>query len=265
MLLSAQVDNYDPHQLNAFSQQTHPTILVSFPHCPISTCAYLTSNPAQFRQDNLPDGDHTLLVTNRGYSSLSIGSATPIIWTSDPDRAGINSSPDPPSTRKINAGIIAGAIVAGVIGLALLIFLLLWILRRRRRNQPSDSGSGNSGRAAPTFIHTTPFVLPVSPTSPHATSSTSTPRRENKFVDDFGMLGVGAVPYHNVPGSPGLSSHGSFEAFGQAGSSSAGTSSIGWTANSPGGPARRGQERRPTGLAVRQDTGEYDQESLRDR
>jgi hypothetical protein len=68
--------------------------------------------------------------------------------------------------------------------------------------------------------------------------------------------------YHAVPGSPGMSSRGSFEyGTGGAGSSSAATTSAGWAAASASAGGR-GKDRGHLGPTARH---EIDEESMRDR
>ncbi|KAG9081226.1 hypothetical protein FRC06_005707, partial [Ceratobasidium sp. 370] len=209
-----------------------------------------------FRQDNLASGNHTLVVTNRGggFTSLAIGSATPIIWSNGPSPSSSPSS----SSNSPNAGVIAGAVVAAVVGLAALLLALFWFLRRRRRAQSSTGGDVVRPTNEPAFIDATPFVLPPAQTAPSV--------RGSKIGGDDPMQS-GMSLYRAVPGSPGMSSRGSFDygGVGVAGSSSAGTSA-GWAAAGAGAPgsgwARGGKESRHSGPTTRH---EIDEGPLRDR
>ncbi|KAG8683343.1 hypothetical protein FRC08_014334 [Ceratobasidium sp. 394] len=259
---SAQIDNNPARQLSAQSTQTHSSLLVG----PLAVRLTLSFDPFphQFRQDNLASGNHTLVVTNRGggFGSLAIGSATPIIWS---DGSSPSSSPSASSSNSPNVGVIAGAVVAAVVVLAVVLIALLWFLRRRRQAQDTkghDVVRPTTNESA--FIDATPFVLP-----PAQTQSASSVRGSKVMGmgDDPTMSGMSV--YRALPGSPGMSSRGSFDygngGMGVPGSSSAGTS-VGWAAASGAGSgsgwARGGKERTHSGPTTRH---EIDEDSLRDR
>ncbi|QRV95867.1 Transmembrane alpha-helix domain [Ceratobasidium sp. AG-Ba] len=229
---SAQVDNNPSRQLNAQSQQTHTTLL--------------------FREDNLASGNHTLVVTNRGggFTSLAIGKATPIIWTSDPNGTPSANSSSPPT----HTGAIAGGVVGGVVGLAAVLLFILWFFRRRRAKQRAEDADVIQPAPEPGFLSTTPFVLPP--------ANTASSYRESKLTagDDYTQSGMSM--YQSVPRSPGMSSRGSFDhAAGLA--SAAGSSSAG-TAMGGGWSRPGGKEIRHSGPTIRQEQ-QFDEESLRDR
>ncbi|KAG8731544.1 hypothetical protein FRC10_001653 [Ceratobasidium sp. 414] len=223
---SAQVDNNPVRQLNAQSAQTHSSLL--------------------FRQDNLASGNHTLVITNRGggFTSLAIGSATPIIWSNSP-----NPSSPSSSSASSHAGVIAGAVVGAVVGLAALLLALFWFFRRRRQARHAQEEDVVRPTKEPAFIDATPFVLPP--------TQTASSVRGSNIGDD--PMQSGMSMYRAVPGSPGMSSRGSFDygpggmGMGMAGSSNAGTS-VGW--------ARGGKGSRHSGPTMRP---EIDEEVLRDR
>lgn len=230
---SAQIDDNPPRNLNAQSAQTHKTLL--------------------FRQDDLAPGNHTLVVTNRGggFTSLAIGKATPIVWSSDP-----NPTPTTKTTsHSSNTGTIVGAVVGGVVGLAAFLLLLLWLLRRRRRARArAEEADVVRPVHEPAFLNATPFVLPP--------ANNASSYRESKLVAGEDYTQNGMNTYQSLPMSPGMSSRGSFDyvagGSGVAGSSSAGTSAAaGWTR--PGG-----KEIRHSGPTVRHEP-EFDEESMRDR
>ncbi|KAF8599209.1 hypothetical protein BDV93DRAFT_526285 [Ceratobasidium sp. AG-I] len=240
---TAQVDSYDTHELTAVSAQTHSSVL--------------------FRQDGLPDGKHTLVVTNKGYSSLSIGSATPVVWstTTNLPTPGSSASTQEPSSH---TGAIAGGIVGGVVILALFTLFLLWALRRRRRQQDRQNSADVDGviddRAAPAFVHTTPFVLPPTPAATQSIQYTQSSHRDSKV--GLSSTGFDGSMYHAVPGSPGMSSRGSFDGpgtVGQGSSSGGGPSVAGWASTA------RGREQRHSGLGIRNDFIGNDEDPLRDR
>ncbi|KAF8599208.1 hypothetical protein BDV93DRAFT_315978 [Ceratobasidium sp. AG-I] len=225
---SAQVDDYDVHELSSLSNVRHFTTL--------------------FRQDGLPDGNHTLTVTNRSGSSLSIGSATPVYWSAT------SSIPTPSSSAtsasKSNMGLIVGAAVGGVVLISLISLAILWALRRRRRrNRQGSQDTLDIDQPAPAFIHSTPFVLPPSP-EPTPTPSNMGSPRDSKFR--------GPSMYDTIPGSPGMSSRGSLDIYGHSGprTVSGAGSSAGWA-----GP----KDKRQSGSAYRDEISQHHEEIIRDR
>lgn len=236
---SAQVDGYDAQELNAFSQQAHDTLL--------------------FRQDNLTNGEHTLTVINRGTSQLAISSAIPVLW----------SDGNPGS--HVSSGVIAGAVVAGVVGLALLSFIVVWVLRRRRKSA-REEGLRVHSIHEPAFIDATPFEFPISPGGQSSQVHSPATTRHGKHASEHSQYATYPSQYHAVPGSPGMSSRGSFEypsssAGLGAPSSSTGGSSSGWSPApvATWGAARpTGKNRRPSGATARVEVPEG-VEVMRDR
>ncbi|CAE6467020.1 unnamed protein product [Rhizoctonia solani] len=222
---SAQVEGDIEHQLNANSEQIHDTML--------------------FRQDNLTSGRHTILVTNRGTSSLAITSAKPILW-----RGPNSPNPDTPSgSHTISTATIAGAVVGVVVGMAAVLFILLFVLRRRRRKQRENDLRVHSSHE-PAFIDATPFELPASPNEQAVYAQSPSSARFSKHRSEGSQYAAYPLQYQPVLGSPGMSSRGSFETPQSAGlgvpSSSAGGSSSGRPASAgtgrSGGKYRRSAE-----------------------
>ncbi|CAE6496272.1 unnamed protein product [Rhizoctonia solani] len=222
---SAQVEGDNEHQLNANSEQIHDTML--------------------FRQDNLTSGRHTILVTNRGTSSLAITSAKPILW-----RGPNSPNPDTPSgSHTISTATIAGAVVGVVVGMAAVLFILLFVLRRRRRKQRENDLRVHSSHE-PAFIDATPFELPASPNEQAVYAQSPSSARFSKHRSEGSQYAAYPLQYQPVLGSPGMSSRGSFETPQSAGlgvpSSSAGGSSSGRPASAgtgrSGGKYRRSAE-----------------------
>ncbi|KAH7325197.1 hypothetical protein B0J17DRAFT_682622 [Rhizoctonia solani] len=202
----AQIEGDEEHQLNANSEQIHDTLL--------------------FRQDNLTSGRHTVLVTNRGTSSLAITSAKPILWR-DPN----TPNPDTPSgSHTISTATIAGAVVGVVVGLAAVLFVVLFVLRRRRRKQRENDLRVHSSHE-PAFIDATPFELPASPTEQASYAQSPSSARFPKHRSEGSQYATYPLQYQPVLGSPGMSSRGSLETPQSAGlgvlSSSAGGSNSG--------------------------------------
>ncbi|CAE7114168.1 unnamed protein product, partial [Rhizoctonia solani] len=201
---SAQVEGYDEQQLSANSEQVHDALL--------------------FRQDNLPSGSHTILVTNRGTSTLAITSAKPVIWKA-PNSPNSDAQAGSHTT---NTAVIAGAVVGVVVGLAAIILIIFLVLRRRRRKQRHNDNRVQSSHE-PAFLDATPFELPASQNeqSPYVPSPSST--RQSKLRNENSQYA--AYPFQPVLGSPGMSSRGSFDVphgagFGVPGSSAGGSSSV---------------------------------------
>ncbi|KAG8681638.1 hypothetical protein FRC09_017344, partial [Ceratobasidium sp. 395] len=246
-MFRVQVDNDTPRELSASSQQTHSTIL--------------------YRRDNLKPGNHILTVTNLGggFTSLSIGSAVPIIWSADPNAGSSNSNSGSGSSHSVNAGALAGGIAGGVIGLAAIVLFILWFIRRGRSRRDAQADEIERQRPQSGFAQTTPFVMPYAPQTP----THSFDGRKTDTQSQYLSAAYGGGP--NSPGliSPGLTSHGSFDFGGQrpgmvgAESFSAGSSSgRGGPASEAGRSAVPGKPGRYQGSINRT---EMDAESLRDR
>ncbi|KAG8790188.1 hypothetical protein FRC12_012574 [Ceratobasidium sp. 428] len=246
-MFRVQVDNDTPRELSASSQQTHSTIL--------------------YRRDNLKPGNHILTVTNLGggFTSLSIGSAVPIIWSADPNAGSSNSNSGSGSSHSVNAGALAGGIAGGVIGLAAIVLFILWFIRRGRSRRDAQADEIERQRPQSGFAQTTPFVMPYAPQTP----THSFDGRKTDTQSQYLSAAYGGGP--NSPGliSPGLTSHGSFDFGGQrpgmvgAESFSAGSSSgRGGPASEAGRSAGPGKPGRYQGSINRT---EMDAESMRDR
>ncbi|CUA71969.1 hypothetical protein RSOLAG22IIIB_09985 [Rhizoctonia solani] len=139
------VDDYEPRELDAYSEVEHNTLL--------------------FRQDNFADGEHTLVVTNRGTGSLAIASARPIIWSNgqDPQAASRNNS----------TGLVIGVVLGLTLGLTMLVLLWVWFVRRHRAYQSVQTDE--RFRAPTTYGQTyeaTPFIFALSPLGEPTTPQT---------------------------------------------------------------------------------------------
>ncbi|KAH7325198.1 hypothetical protein B0J17DRAFT_236816 [Rhizoctonia solani] len=175
-MFSAQVDNYEPHELDAYSGRLHSTLL--------------------FRQDNFTDGEHTLVVTNRGNASLAIASAVPIIWSNP--QAG---------SRHLQGGLIAALVVGLILGVVVLALLWFWFARRKHTYQGVHTYDPSK---APTVYEpayeATPFTLPSTPleepTPPH------TPR---KYINQEAQGISYPAQYHALPTSPGSGNSAGYE------------------------------------------------------
>ncbi|EUC55767.1 transmembrane protein, putative [Rhizoctonia solani AG-3 Rhs1AP] len=143
-MFSARVDGYESHELNAYSGGVHNTLL--------------------FRQDNFTDGQHTLVVTNRGNASLGIASAIPILWS--------NGQDPPAASNRIHTGLIVGLALGLAIGLTMLVLLWVWFVRRDRTYHGlyADERSKVPTAYGPEY-EATPFIYPLvhlgEQTSPH--------------------------------------------------------------------------------------------------
>ncbi|KAG8719538.1 hypothetical protein FRC08_002607 [Ceratobasidium sp. 394] len=242
-MFSVQVDNGITRQLNASSQQTHSTVL--------------------YRQDNLQPGSHTLTVTNlgRGFTSLSVGSATPIIWSADPNSPPSNSGSRSDSPRRINPGVLAAEIVGAVVGLAIIVLFVLWCVRRRRQARRNEQAEDEAERQRPLsgFMQTTPFVLPYAPQSPISQSYES---RKTGMQSQYPPM------TYTGPSSPGLTSQGSFDFANRPGMAGTESFSAG-SSSGRGGPASDAGRSPVLGMPVRYPGSagitELDAESMRDR
>jgi hypothetical protein len=77
---------------------------------------------------SLQQGDHTLVLTVPDGAPFSLDYILVEGWES-----GVRT-PEPQGHRKsVNAGVIAGGVVGGVVSILFGLFLLLWVRRRRRR------------------------------------------------------------------------------------------------------------------------------------
>ncbi|CAE6385612.1 unnamed protein product [Rhizoctonia solani] len=200
---SAQIDDLDELQFNANSEQTHTTLL--------------------FRQDNLTSGRHNLVVTNRG-PKLAVTSAKPILWK-DPNEP----TPDSGSSAETtHTGLIAGVVVGVVVGLSAIAFILLFVLRKRRRKQQENDLRVHSSQG-PAFLDATPFELPTSPNEQSSSiQSPSSLAQNSKYRTESSQYAAYPLQYQPVLGSPGMSSRGSFDVpqnLGVPGSSTGGSSS----------------------------------------
>ncbi|CEL60199.1 hypothetical protein RSOLAG1IB_09437 [Rhizoctonia solani AG-1 IB] len=146
-----------------------------------------------FRQDNLPDGEHTLVVTNSGNASLAIISALPVIWSKDPGHA-----------HGIHGGIIAAIVVGLSIGIAMLVFLWLWFTRRKYTYQGvhMEDYAGTPVAYMPAY-ESTPFVFPIA--SPGRQAGAHSPRKcANEQYQGTGH----SAQYHSSNTSPSSGSGG---------------------------------------------------------
>ncbi|CAE6501712.1 unnamed protein product [Rhizoctonia solani] len=143
----AQVDDYEPHEHNAYSEVEHNTLL--------------------FRQDNFADGEHTLVVTNRGTGSLAIASARPIIWSNGQDPQG--------ESRNNSTGLIIGVVLGLTLGLTMLVLLWVWFVRRHRAYQSAQTDErfqapttyGQTYEATPFIFALSPLGEPTTPQTPY--------------------------------------------------------------------------------------------------
>ncbi|KEP52490.1 putative SKG6 domain protein [Rhizoctonia solani 123E] len=202
---SAQVEGYDAHELNANSEQVHDTLL--------------------FRQDNLTSGQHTMLVTNRGTTTLAITSAKPVLWR-DPSSAGSDGQS---GTHSTSTALIAGVVVGAVVGLAALVIIIIFGLRRHRRKRRDNDNRVHSSHE-PAFLDATPFELPASSNEHTTYVQSPASGRPTKFRSEGSQFGSYPLQYQAVLGSPGMSSRGSFDIpqganLGVPGSSAGGSSS----------------------------------------
>ncbi|QRW07411.1 Transmembrane alpha-helix domain [Ceratobasidium sp. AG-Ba] len=242
-MFSVQVDGNPPRQLNASSQQTHSTIL--------------------YRQDRLTSGNHTLTVTNRGggFTSLSIGSAVPLIWSEDP-----NSSSQGSKRPQTNSAVIIGVVVGTVVVLAALLLFVLWFVRRRKRQREAAEEEVANQRPQSTLLQSTPFVLPQ---SPHSPSRSYNSQSKSDMQARRSPLAYAAGPSSPPLTSPGLNSLGSFD-FGHRSGAMTGIESFsaGASSSGRGGPASEADRSTIMGNTARYvgSVGhtEYE-ESMRDR
>ncbi|KAF8706823.1 hypothetical protein RHS03_04522, partial [Rhizoctonia solani] len=236
---SAQVDELEELRFNANSEQTHNTLL--------------------FRQDNLTSGSHNLIVTNRG-TRLAITSAKPILWR-DPNEPSSDNGSDNHTT---NIGLIVGVVVGVVIGLSAIAFILLFVLRRRRRKQ-RDNDLRVRPSNEPAFLDATPFELPASPNERASSIQPPSSTRNSKYRNESSQYAAYPLQYQPVLGSPGMSSRGSFEVphhLAVPGSSAGGSSSDPATSTNAsriGGKSRYSAEptsrdELPEGVAVIRDS-----------
>ncbi|KAL5638690.1 hypothetical protein ACGC1H_003147 [Rhizoctonia solani] len=178
-VFSAQVDGYEHHELNAYSGGVHNTLL--------------------FRQDNFTDGQHTLVVTNRGNASLAISSAIPIIWS--------NAQNPPAASDKIRTGLIVGLALGLAIGLTMLVLLWVWFARRHRAHHGVYIDDHSK---VPTVYgreyEATPFIFP----HVHLGEQTST-HTPTKYTGQMAQGTRYPVSYHALPTSPGTGSSTIFE------------------------------------------------------
>ncbi|KAJ1304109.1 hypothetical protein OPQ81_008511 [Rhizoctonia solani] len=173
-----QVDNLDPHEFNAYSGKLHNTLL--------------------FRQDNLTDGDHTLIVTNRG-NALAIASALPIMWSTGQDPQG--------GLRYLDGRLIAGVVIGLTLGMTLLVVLWLWLARRHHAYQGVyTDGHFNVPKIYQPTFEATPFILPLSPVGEQTTSHSG-----GSYDDEVAQDTSYPARYHALPASPGLGSWSRFE------------------------------------------------------
>ncbi|QRV93257.1 hypothetical protein RhiJN_21275 [Ceratobasidium sp. AG-Ba] len=241
-MFSVQVDGNSYRQLNASSQQTHSTIL--------------------YRQDRLPSGNHTLTVINLGggFTSLSIGSAVPIIWSEDP-----NSPPQGSGKPHTNLAVIIGVVVGTVVVLAALLLFVLWFVRRRRQRAAAEEEVANQ-RPQSALLQSTPFVLPQ---SPHSPSRSYNSQSKSDMQARRSPLAYPAGPSSPPLTSPGLSSQGSFDFGHRSGAMTGiGSFSAGASSSGRGGPASEADRSTIMGNTARYvgSVGhtEYE-ESMRDR
>ncbi|EUC55766.1 SKG6 domain protein, putative, partial [Rhizoctonia solani AG-3 Rhs1AP] len=174
---SAQVEGYDAHELNANSEQVHDTLL--------------------FRQDNLTSGQHTMLVTNRGTTTLAITSAKPVLWR-DPSSAGSDGQS---GTHSTSTALIAGVVVGAVVGLAALVIIIIFGLRRHRRKRRDNDNRVHSSHE-PAFLDATPFELPASSNEHTTYVQSPASGRPTKFRSEGSQFGSYPLQYQAVLGSP---------------------------------------------------------------
>ncbi|CAE6467028.1 unnamed protein product [Rhizoctonia solani] len=175
----AQVDNYEPHVLDAYSGRLHNTIL--------------------FRQDDFTDGEHTLVVTNRGNASLAIASAVPIIWS--------NAQDPHAGSRRLHGGLIAAMVAGLALGIAALALLWFWFARRQRTYQGVRTHDPSKIPVVyESAYEATPFTLPSTPLG-----EPTPPHTPGKYSNQ-GAQGISyPAQYHALPTSPGSGNSAGFE------------------------------------------------------
>lgn len=193
-------------------------------------------------------------MTNRSGNTLSIGSATPVFWSTTPDIPSSGST-----SAKSDLGAVVGAIVGGVV-LVLATLVIFWtLLRRRRRDRQASQDSLDVDRVAPVFIHTTPFIFPVSSGPTSVRSDVGSPRPDSKFR--------GASVYDTMPGTPGMSSRGSLDVYRppEPRMLSGEGSNAGWASVSRGSGFGGLDEPRESGSAYRDEVAQHYEVIRRDR
>ncbi|ELU37076.1 SKG6 domain-containing protein [Rhizoctonia solani AG-1 IA] len=231
------------------------------PNCPMILLALTNSivHKLTSLKNNLTSGSHNLIVTNRG-TRLAITSAKPILWR-DPNEPSSDNGSDNHTT---NIGLIVGVVVGVVVGLSAIAFILLFVLRRRRRKQ-RDNDLRVRPSNEPAFLDATPFELPASPNERASSIQPPSSARNSKYRNESSQYAAYPLQYQPVLGSPGMSSRGSFEVphhLAVPGSSTGGSSSDPATSTNAsriGGKSRYSAEptsrdELPEGVAVIRDS-----------
>ncbi|KIK57656.1 hypothetical protein GYMLUDRAFT_75271 [Collybiopsis luxurians FD-317 M1] len=188
-----------------------------------------TKVPNWAYQNVTSGGFNATLAQLTGDSPESTGAATATSSSvsSSPALASGSSATNSPSTQtgaskssKSNAGVIAGSVVGGVIGLALIIAALFWFLRRRSRStrsrnieaaRPPVLGHGND-RLSPDMTGTThaQTIIPFPPVQQKLYS----PDDPSTFPPNVASPTTTHAPYSSVQDVGSVYNHSSNPSYG---------------------------------------------------
>ncbi|KAG6873790.1 hypothetical protein C0995_011015 [Termitomyces sp. Mi166 len=160
--------------------------VVPYHHTPTSSRNY-EFNALVFHKDNLPNKNHTLLISTSGvdrhlFTSFDYADYTfdDTPSTSSPSNSSTQQQPPtttstpPGNSHPVSVGTIVGGAVGGVLILAIIIIIFLCLRRRRRHRLFPSSHSGNAGGAFTTRGFEPPALTQGTLIEPH-TSTTIVP------------------------------------------------------------------------------------------